>query len=129
MAGKIRKRRSTFSFKDVEILYLVEGLSPIIKLHKEKKVSPATIRRAVVALKNVGKMGSSLENWVSENLRVGSRGRAAPKIGQERVYRAQQINESGPFLRLPLGALRAVKGDTLCVLFENDCIVVKKKGK
>jgi hypothetical protein len=52
---------------------------------------------------------------VSENLRVGSRGRAAPKIGQERVYRAQQINESGPFLRLPLGALRALKGDALSV--------------
>jgi hypothetical protein len=128
MAGKTRKRRSTFSFKDVEILYLVEGLSPIIKLHKEKKVSPATIRRAVTALKSVGKIESSLENWVSENLRVGSRGRAAPKIGQERIYRAQQINESGPFLRLPLGALRALKGDVLAVSFEKDRIIVKRKA-
>lgn len=127
MALKTRKRRSTFSFKDVEILYLVEGLSPIIKLHKEKKVSPATIRRAVVALKSVGKMESSLETWVSENLRVGSRGRAAPRIGQERIYRAQQINESGPFLRLPLGALHATKGDVLSVCFEKDAIVVKKQ--
>ena len=127
MVVKKRKRRSTFSFKDVEILYLVEGISPIIKLHKEKKVSPATIRRAVTALRSVGKVGSSLETWVSENLRVGSRGRAAPKIGQERVYRAQQINESGPFLRLPLGALEATKGDPLMVVFENERIVVKKQ--
>jgi hypothetical protein len=128
MAGKTRKRRSTFSFKDVEILYLVEGLSPIIKLHREKKVSPTTIRRAVSALKSVGKVESSLETWVSENLHVGSRGRAAPKIGQERVYRAQQINESGPFLRLPLGALKALKGDALSVVFEKDRIVVKRRG-
>jgi hypothetical protein len=129
MALKMRKRRSTFSFKDVEILYLVEGLSPIVKLHKDKKISPATIRRAVTALRSVGKTESSLENWMSENLRVGSRGRAAPKIGQERVYRAQQINESGPFLRLPLGALRAAKGEVLSVAFEKDRIVVKKKGE
>ncbi|MCA9508416.1 MAG: hypothetical protein KC505_08350 [Myxococcales bacterium] len=127
MATKTRKRRSTFSFKDVEILYLVEGLSPIIKLHKDKKVSPATIRRAVGALRSVGKVESTLENWVNENLRVGSRGRAAPKIGQERVYRAQQINESGPFLRLPLGALKALKGDALSVSFEKDCITVSKR--
>ncbi len=127
MSIKTRKRRTTLSFKDVEILYLVEGLSPIIKLYSEKKVSPATIRRAVLALRSVGKMESSLENWVSEYLRVGSRGRAAPKVGQERVYRAQQINESGPFLRLPLGALQASKGDALFVSFENDRIVVKKK--
>lgn len=128
MAGKTRKRRSTFSFKDVEILYLVEGLSPIIKLHREKKVSPTTIRRAVSALKSVGKVESSLETWVSENLHIGSRGRAAPKIGQERVYRAQQINESGPFLRLPLGALKATKGDTLSVVFEKDRIIVKRRA-
>lgn len=128
MVTKTRKKRSTFSFKDVEILYLVEGLNPIINLHKEKKVSPATIRRAVTALRSVGKSGSSLENWVSENLRVGNRGRAAPKIGQERVYRAQQINESGPFLRLPLGAIKANKGEPLAVSFENDCIVVKKSA-
>lgn len=127
MPTKTRKRRSTLSFKDVEILYLVEGLSPIIKLHKEKKVSPATIRRAVTALRSVGKLESTLETWVSENLRVGSRGRAAPRIGQERVYRAQQINDSGPFLRLPLGALRASKGDVLSVSFEKESIVVKKR--
>lgn len=128
MTIKTRKKRSTFSFKDVEILYLVEGLTPIIKLHKDKKISPATIRRAVIALRNVGKMESSLESWVNENLMVGSRGRAAPKIGQERVYRAQQINESGPFLRLPLGAIRASKGDALAVSFDNDFIVVKKRA-
>lgn len=127
MVVKKRKRRSTFSFKDVEILYLVEGVSAIVKLHKEKKVSSSTIRRAVTALRTVGKLESGLEEWASENLKVGSRGRAAPKIGQERIYRAQQINESGPFLRLPLGALKASKGDALSVVFENEKIVVKKQ--
>lgn len=126
MSGETKKR-TTLSFKDVEILYLVEGLSPIIKLHKEKKVSPSTIRRAVVALNKIGKNKSTLESWASENLRVGSRGRSSPKIGQERVYRAQQINESGPFLRLPLTALSAAKGDVLSVAFDKDKIVVKRK--
>jgi hypothetical protein len=37
MAGKTRKRRSTFSFKDVEILYLVEGLSRSSSSIKRKK--------------------------------------------------------------------------------------------
>lgn len=126
MAGQSKRKRSTISFKDVQIAYLMDGVSSIEKLHNEKKASTATIRRALNNLRHGGREVTLLEKWIQDNLGVGVRGRAAPQAGQERVYRAQQIKSSGPFLRLPLSALSVNKGETVSVRFEKDRIVVKK---
>lgn len=126
MAGQSRRKRSTFSFKDVQIAYLMNGLPSIEAIHREGSVSSATIRRALTQLRTGGREVTSLEKWISDNLGMGIRGRAAPQAGQERVYRAQQIKTSGPFLRLPLGALSVNKGEVVSVRFEKDRIVVKK---
>jgi len=126
MPGKTRKRRSTLSFKDVQIAYLMNGVRSIEELHGRGKASSATIRRALVQLRSGGREVRPFEDWVFDNLGVGVRGRAAPQAGQERVYRAQQIKTSGPFLRLPLGALSIHKGEEVQVHFEDECIIVKK---
>ena len=126
MAGQSRRKRSTFSFKDVQIAYLMNGLPSIEAIHKQNQASNATIRRALTQLRTGGREVTTLEKWIHDNLGLGVRGRAAPQAGQERVYRAQQIKTSGPFLRLPLGALSVNKGEVVSVRFEKDRIVVKK---
>lgn len=126
MARERRRKRTTLSFKDVQIAYLLNGLPQIEKLHRDGKASSATIRRALSHLRSGGREVTTLEKWIQDNLGIGVRGRAAPQAGQERIYRAQQIKTSGPFLRLPLGALEVNKGESVTVLFEKDRIVVKK---
>jgi len=126
MAGESRRKRSTLSFKDVQIAYLLNGVPSVEKLHKDGKASTATIRRALNFLRTGGKEVNTLEKWIQDNLGIGVRGRAAPQAGQERVYRAQQIKTSGPFLRLPLSALLVNKGEVVAVRFEKDRIVVRK---
>lgn len=126
MPGDFKRKRSTFSFKDVQIEYLMNGVHSIERLHQDGKASTATIRRALTNLRNGGREVSQLEQWVQENLGVGTRGRTAPQAGQERIYRAQQIKTSGPFLRLPLSALNINKGQVVSVRFEQDQIVVSK---
>ncbi|MES2503971.1 MAG: hypothetical protein V4534_03750 [Myxococcota bacterium] len=124
--AKQRKKRSTVSFKDIQIAYLMDGVNSIARLHKEGKASGITIRRALTNLKESGREVAGLEKWIRENLGTGIRGRTAPTPGQERIYRAQQIKTSGPFLRLPLAALQIDKGEVVSVVFQKDQIVVKK---
>src|SRR3989338_6047528 len=124
--AKQRKKCFIVSFKDIQIAYLMDGITSIAKFHKEGQASNITIRRAFSNLKEGGSEVATLEKWIRENLGTGIRGRAAPQAGQERVYRAQQIKTSGPFLRLPLSALSVNKGEVVSVRFEKDRIVVKK---
>ncbi len=126
MGNEPKRKRSTLSFKDVQIAYLMSGITSVEKLHKDGKASTATIRRALTHLRTGGREVATLEKWIQDNLGIGVRGRAAPQAGQERVYRAQQIKTSGPFLRLPLSALSINKGEVVTVRFEKDRIVVKK---
>ena len=123
---KTRKKRSAASFKDVQIAYLCRGLSVVEEMHRSKQASPNTIRRALSHLKETGSEVASLENFVNAKFGIGARGRAAPIPGQERIYRAQQIKTSGPFLRLPLTSLAVKKGEVIKVAFEDDRIVVKR---
>ncbi len=125
MAEK-RRRRSSVSFKDVQIAYLCSGISPVEQMYNRRQASVNTIRRALNQLKSNGSTVDSFEKWFGENFGAGARGRAAPQIGQERVYRAQQVRTSGTFLRLPLAALAISKGDVVTVRFERDRIVVKR---
>ena len=126
MSINIRRKRSTMSFKDVQIAFLMNGIKSVSKLHHEGKASAPTIRRALLHLREGGRETTLLEKWIKENLGMGIRGRAAPQAGQERIYRAQQIKTSGPFLRLPLSALNVAKGQTVTVTFEQEKIVVKR---
>ena len=121
-----RKKRSAVSFKDVQIAYLCSGVSRVEQMYNRHMASANTIKRALLQLKTNGSPVEPLEKWFTENFGSGTRGRVAPKVGQERVYRAQQIKTSGTFLRLPLSALCIDKGEVVAVTFEKDKIVVKK---
>jgi|SRR5579871_2639676 len=122
----LEKKRSTVSFKDVQIAYLCSGIPTVEQMYNRRLASVNTIRRALHHLKSTGSEVDSFEKWFRDNFGKSSRGRASPQAGQERVYRAQQIKTSGTFLRLPLTALSVNKGDVVMVKFEKDRIVVKK---
>ena len=55
----------------------------------------------------------------------GERGRPAAKLGESRTYRVQEVNDSGAFIRLPVGLLGLAKGGTATVTFDNGVIRVK----
>lgn len=121
------KGRKHVSFKDLQIAYLKNGIGSISKSYQERKTTKIAILKALEGLKKTDTEVASFEQWVVENLKTKPRGRAAPPAGSERVYKAQQINRTGPFLRLPLNSLNVEKGQLASVIFEKDQIIVQKK--
>lgn len=121
---KIKQRRKTISFKDLQIAYLKDGIRSISDLYKENQISKAAIRRAFDALQQTNSEVTSFKKWIHENFKSGPRGRATPGSGQERSYRAQEVHKGKPFLRLPLNALQIQKGQIISVTFGKDKIVV-----
>ena len=126
MARKTGNKRQIVSFKDVQIAYLLDGISGVEKLLSGRKSAGTIIRRALRELKAQGRSVDALESYVSEKFGSGGRGRSMPAIGEERKYKAQQIGEHGAFLRLPLTPLGVKKGGTVRVRFEADRVVVTK---
>lgn len=125
MVEKLFKKRSLVSFKDIQIAYLIEGIDGVEKLIKGRKNIASLLRRAVKELKAAGKQTEALDKYIADHHGPGTRGRAVPITGQERIYKAQKIHAGGPFLRLPLAPLGTGKGGYVRVLFEKDQIIVK----
>lgn len=112
------------SYKDVQITYLTQGVDGVAGIWKSGNASKPTIRRAVKRLQESGQDTADLERWVAENIGAVGRGRSAPKPGETRSYKAQQIKTGGPFLRLPLDSLGITKGKVVRVRFEEERIIV-----
>ena len=125
---KKREKRTTVSFKDVQIAYLMSGVGAIESLVNGGRVSKPTVRRALRELEASGRNVEPLERWVAEHFgSVGAgRGRTPPGSGDTRTYKAQQVKTGGPFLRLPLDVLGVKKAGSIRVRFERDSIVVTK---
>ena len=118
-------KRTLISFKDIQIAYLIEGIEGVERLITGRKNIASILRRAVKELKAAGKKTEALDKFIAEKHGPGTRGRSVPITGQERVYKAQKIHASGPFLRLPLAPLGTSKGGCLRVRFEKNQIIVK----
>lgn len=114
--------KKNFSYKDIQILYLTDGLQAVKDLYYSKQVKSGVIWRAAHYFRAAGKRAADLDGWCKE---VFGGGRPAPEKGTRRVYRAQQLRNSGPFIRLPVDSLSAQKGHLINVFFEGDSIVVK----
>jgi len=120
----VKKRRVLVSYKDIQLAFLLEGIKAVERLWATGNVSKATLRRALKKLHDAGENVADLERWVADSIGPVGRGRAAPQKGETRSYKAQQIKDGGPFLRLPLDSLGIQKGRVLRVTFEDDRIVV-----
>lgn len=114
------------SYKDVQILFLSDGLGKIEKFVKGDLISVTSLRKAAknfVETKN--KNGQALVDFVEARYPAGARGRRSPEAGDKRVYKAQQIEEGALFIRLPVDMLVDEKGGTVSVAFEDGVITVK----
>lgn len=114
-------------YKDIEIAYLAEGLSAVQKLIEEQRVKAGTVRRAAkeLAAKYPDK-ADMLRKFVENNFPETIRGRLPPVDGDEREYKAQQVKNGAPFLRLPLDVINVKKGQIARVRFTADKIEVWK---
>jgi hypothetical protein len=114
------------SYKDVQIAYLQDGVPAVEKLLKDGRTNKAAVRKALEALRELGAAAATLDDFVRAQLGNDRRGRAAPLVGSERTYRAQQLETGSPFLRLPLKTLGVKKGSLLTVRFDRDQIIVSR---
>jgi hypothetical protein len=121
-----RSSGKRLSYKDLQIVYLSDGVSAVEKLMKDGKASRAAVRKALDALRQQGAAAATLDDFVKTHIGQGRRGRSAPLVGTDRTYRAQKLATGSPFLRLPLEALGVKKGGLVTVRFERDRIVVSK---
>ena len=117
-------KRKLISHKDVQLTYLLNGTEAVAQQWQSGNVSRSTLRRAVSKLQQSSEDTSDLEKWVTQTLGPSGRGRAAPRVGETRSYKAQQIKAGSPFLRLPLDSLGATKGQDVQVEFKDGQIVV-----
>ena len=122
-------KRKLVSYKDVQIAYMLNGISAVESLVAEKKVTRATVKRAYAKFLDAGREEKPFAEWIEDNIGpLGrGRGRACPQKGEIRTYRAQQIGVGGPFVvRVPLSSLDVYKGSVLQISFEDDRIVITK---
>ena len=122
--SKARAERG-LSYKDVQILFLSDGLEKIEKFYKGGLISAASMRRAAKAFDG-NKNGDTFRDFVQAHVSAldGKRGRRAPAEGDTISYKAQQVGENGLFIRLPVGMLVDEKGAKLAVSFEDGVIKV-----
>lgn len=118
------------SYKDVQIVFLSDGIGKIEKFLKGGLISVPSLRKAAenfVATKN--KNGQVLVDFVEARFPAGERGRKSPESGDSRAYKAQQIKDGALFIRLPVDTLVDEKGGLVSVVFEDGKIVVKTAPK
>ncbi len=123
---KNSSKRSIVSFKDLQIAYLLDGISGVEKLVAGKKNAGSILKRALKEMGGQGRNVETLQKYVDERYGSSGRGRAMPNVGEERKYKAQQIGDGGTFLRLPLTPIGVKKGGVVKVRFESDRVVVTK---
>lgn len=120
--------------KDVQVKLMFDGLEAVQDAYTHGHVTRGTIVRAVKELEAQNRGGAlveALREWAGEFISknaTGARGRAAMVPGDLRMLTAQQVKDTGVFLRLPLSALSgAKKGDLLAVSANSDGTILTVK--
>jgi hypothetical protein len=123
-------RKVRVTAQSVAFLTLTEGVGKVLAMHATpgSEIAPATFDAAVELLAGQPTAQAALLEVRSEMFgddAPGVRGRPAAKIGDVREYRAQQVGESDPFIRLPVSLLGLAKGQMATVTFAEGVITVK----
>ena len=122
-------RKVRVTAQSVAFLALTEGVSAVTRLHNSpgSEIAAATFDSAVDLLASQPEVAASLAAIRSDLLgddEPGARGRPAAKVGDSRAYKVQQVNDTDPFIRLPVSLLGLAKGSTATVTFEDGRITV-----
>lgn len=122
----VKTARKVVSYKDIQIAYLLDGLAGVEELVPQKGTG-SVVKRALQELRAQGHQADDLANFVVSRYGSTGRGRSVPQRGEQRTYRAQQIKNGSPFLRLPLNTLEIPKGKAVRVSFESSQIVISSE--
>lgn len=118
------------SYKDIQILFLSDGLEKIEKFVKGGIISVPSLRKAAQNfLDTKNKNGQALVDFVEARFSSAPRGRKSPEPGDARIYKAQQINDGGLFIRLPVDLIVDDKGAGVKVTFNDGVLTVKAAPK
>lgn len=118
------ERDRGMSYKDVQILFLSDGLSKVEKLLNAGLISKGSLRRAAKEFEG-NKNAQAFVDFVAAKTGNGRRGRRAPLNNENREYLAQQVKDGSLFIRLPVSSIVAKKGEAVVATFSGDRIVVK----
>lgn len=123
----VRKVRITS--QQVAFLMLTEGADAVRSLHAKPghEIAAATFTGALDLLSSQPQHRETLESLREELIgsdEPGERGRPAAKVGESRVYKAQQVGDGDPFIRLPVSLLGSAKGEGVKVVFGDGVITV-----
>jgi hypothetical protein len=130
LAAPAPARKVRVTAQSVAFLALTEGVSAVTRLHNSpgSEIAAATFDSACDLLASQPETQSALVALRSDLFgddEPGARGRPAAKVGDSRAYKVQQVNDTDPFIRLPVSLLGLAKGSTATVTFENGRIIVR----
>jgi hypothetical protein len=115
------------SVKDVVLAYTLRGAEGLDALPLENKAH--LLRKAVAYCRSEGNevVATALVEHANKRGLVvwPGRGRGIPSEGSTRSYKAQQLKDQDPFIRLPVSALGASKGQVVTVRFGSGVIEVR----
>jgi hypothetical protein len=115
------------SVKDVVLAYTLRGADGLDALPLENKAH--LLRKAVAYCRSEGNevVATALVEHANKRGLVvwPGRGRGIPSEGATRSYKAQQLKDQDPFIRLPVSALRVHKGQVVTVRFGSGVIEVR----
>ena len=123
-------RKSIVSAKDLALAVVMHGVKGVTDLHNSKGFTVKTLDGAIDVVGADTDHGITLAACRANLFPAsnGVRGRKGATTGESRDYSVQEVGETGAFVRLPVGLLGLCKGDTVTVHFEEDRIVVTRKG-
>lgn len=124
-AAAVKESRTLVSHKDVSIAFLVGGVDGAVETLTGCSNPAKSLEKAIASLNEQGADTAQLADYAAEHFPVGTRGRTAPGVGETRTYKAQQLKDNDPFLRVPVAALGLKKGESAHLSFESGRIVIE----
>lgn len=124
-------RKVRVTAQEIAFLTLTEGVAAVERKHNTPghEIATKTFADAVDLLADAGKGEASAALAALADALApessGERGRPAARVGESRQYRVQEVNDSGAFIRLPVGLLGLAKGGVATVTFDNGVIRVR----
>jgi len=121
-------RKAIVSAKDIALAVVTGGASKVRELHNGSGFTAKTLDGAIALFDGTehGATLAALRGELFTAVSNGRRGRPAVAVGATREYSVQEVGETGAFVRLPVGVLGLIKGDTVTVSFDDGVITVTR---
>lgn len=127
--SRIIHKNGKLDYKDIALLYGKSGFGAVKKLLDADKTSIDVARKAADHVEKLDD-DSSLGDKLDEHYPTLEPGRAPPKLGEKRRYRAQQYDVKGTsvlrHIRLPVELITKKKGEEVEAHFVEGKIVVTR---